>query len=122
MSKKTLVIGASPKEERYSNKATKLLLENGHKVQLFGNRESEIYNNPILNDWEQLDLKELDTVTLYLGAKHQGEFYDKILMAKPKRVVFNPGTENPEFYELLDGNNVAHEEACTLVLLNLDVY
>ena len=60
--KKTLVIGASPKEERYSNKATKLLLEKGHEVQLFGNRVSEIYGQPILKEWEDLDLKELDTV------------------------------------------------------------
>ena len=120
--KKTLVIGASPKEERYSNKATKLLLEKGHEVQLFGNRVSEIYGQPILKEWEDLDLKELDTVTLYVGTKNQPEFYKKIIEARPKRVVFNPGTENQDFYGLLTTVGIEYEEACTLVLLNLGVY
>lgn len=122
MSKKTLVIGASPNVERYANKAVKLLLEKGHEVQLFGNRKAEIYGRPIQNDWEQLELSNLDTITLYLGAKHQTQYFDRIIEAKPQRVVFNPGTENVALYERLEKNKIDYEEACTLVLLNTGVY
>lgn len=120
--KKTLVIGASPKEERYSNKAARLLIEKGHEVQLLGNRVSAIDDYVIHKDWEALDLENLDTVTLYLGVKHQGMFFDKIIELKPKRVIFNPGTENSIFYKILTENNIEYEEACTLVLLNLGAY
>ena len=66
--------------------------------------------------------KDVDTVTLYLNAKRQKEYYNYILSLKPNRVIFNPGTENPEFYQLLKEHNINFEIACTLVLLSTNQY
>ena len=68
------------------------------------------------------DFKDIDTVTLYLNPKRQQEYYDYIISLHPKRVIFNPGTENPEFYELLRNKKIEVEVACTLVLLGTNQY
>ena len=112
--KKTLVIGASPKEDRYSNKAAKLLLQKGHDVELIGNKESLIENQTIHKDWSSLNLTNVNTVTMYVGVRHQEFFFDKIVALNPERVIFNQGTENPIFYQILAEKGIAYEEACTL--------
>jgi len=127
MSKKTLVIGASLKPIRYSNMAINKLVNYKHVVVAIGLRKGNVANTPILtasSDAElfTLDIKGIDTVTLYLNATRQVEFYDFIISLKPKRVIFNPGTENNTFYRLLNDNNIAYEESCTLVLLNTNQY
>ncbi len=66
--------------------------------------------------------KNVDTVTLYLNAKRQEEYYDYIISLKPRRVIFNPGTENFEFEKLLKKNAIYAEIACTLVLLRTCQY
>ena len=71
---------------------------------------------------EKEDFKDIDTVTLYLNPKRQQEYYDYIISLHPKRVIFNPGTENREFYELLRNKNIEVEVACTLVLLGTNQY
>ena len=71
---------------------------------------------------EKLPFHGIDTVSLYLNPKAQKEYYDYIISLKPRRVIFNPGTENEEFYELLKVNNIAFEESCTLVLLATNQY
>ena len=71
---------------------------------------------------KNIPLSNIDTVTLYLNPVRQREYYNYILEAKPKRVVFNPGTENPEFYQLLELNKIKAEVACTLVLLATNQY
>lgn len=120
--KKTLIIGASTKTDRYSYKATKMLKEYDHEVQLLAKREADVLGEKILDDWSRLDLMNLDTVTLYISSKFQAEYYDKILDLNPNRVIFNPGTENPEFYKLLKERGVFYTEACTLVLLRTGQY
>lgn len=120
MNKKTLVIGASLKSERYSNIAITRLVNYGNTVRAFGLRKGEIAGVNI--DTELVDYKNIDTVTLYLNQKRQEPYYYYILNLKPKRVIFNPGTENPEFYKLLDKSNITYEEACTLVLLGTNQY
>ncbi|MDG4714399.1 CoA-binding protein [Winogradskyella marincola] len=120
MSKKTLVLGASLKTDRYSNIAINRLRQNNHEVVAFGLKQGEV--NDVAIDSELLDYKDVDTVTLYLSPKHQEAYYDYILGLKPKRVIFNPGTENPEFYEILKENTIEFEAACTLVLLSIDQY
>ena len=62
--------------------------------------------------------KNIDTVTLYLNPKRQEEYYDYIISLQPRRVIFNPGTENMEFIKLLKNNQIESEIACTLVLLS----
>jgi predicted CoA-binding protein len=120
MKKNTLVIGASLKPERYSNMAINRLRNYSHDVKAFGLREGEV--NDVNIDTELLDYDAIDTVTLYLNPKRQETYYDYIIGLKPKRVIFNPGTENPELYKLLIENNIEFEVACTLVLLATDQY
>jgi predicted CoA-binding protein len=120
MMKKTLVMGASPNPQRYSYLAARMLREYGHPVVLFGKREGEIDGTPIGH--ELYAGKDIDTVTLYLNPSNQEAYKDFILNLKPKRVVFNPGTENDEFQEKLEKNGIEALEACTLVLLRTRQY
>ncbi|MEL4308217.1 CoA-binding protein [Joostella sp. CR20] len=118
--KKTLVMGASLKPNRYSFMAVNRLVTAGHDVVAFGLRSGEIANVKI--DTELLQYNDIDTVTLYLNPKNQEAYYEYIIGLKPKRVIFNPGTENPVFYEMLRENNIQYEVACTLVLLSIGEY
>jgi predicted CoA-binding protein len=120
MKKKTLVIGASLKTNRYSNIAINRLRSYDHPVVAIGLREGEVAGVSI--SVEKEDFKDIDTVTLYLNPSRQEEYYEYIISLNPKRVIFNPGTENPDFYKLLKDNNIASEVACTLVLLGTNQY
>lgn len=117
---KVLVIGASLKEERYSNKAIRMLNQFDHEVMAIGLREGTIDGTNIIKTKE--NFHGIDTVTLYLNAARQEEFYDYIIKLKPRRVIFNPGTENAEFYLLLEKSGIEHEVACTLVLLSTNQF
>ncbi len=120
MNKKTLVLGASLKPNRYSNYAIQRLVANNIEVVAFGLRTGEVSGVKI--DTELLIYKDLDTVTLYLNPKRQEDYYDYIVSLNPERVIFNPGTENPELYQFLRENNIDFEAACTLVLLSTNQY
>ncbi|GAB4376526.1 MAG: CoA-binding protein [Salibacteraceae bacterium] len=120
-SKTVAVIGASPNPGRYSYLAVQLLSEAGHGVYALGRRAGTIGTVPIVTDWpEKID--DLHTVTLYLGAKNQPELYEYILSLKPKRIVFNPGAENPELKQLVRQSGIEVEEACTLVLVKTNQF
>ncbi|OIP84794.1 MAG: CoA-binding protein [Porphyromonadaceae bacterium CG2_30_38_12] len=112
---KTLIIGASNNPERYAYKAAERLLAHGHEIELLGLRAEEIFGKTI--DVKRKQYANLDTVTLYVGPQRQPEYYDYIVGLKPRRVIFNPGTENSEFETLLSEVGIIAEEACTLVLL-----
>lgn len=120
MSQNVLVIGASQKSVRYSNMAVRLLLEYKHNVYARGNKSGFIESVEVLT--QNLDIDNLDTITLYLNPMNQKAFYDYILKLKPKRVIFNPGTENPDLQEILSNNGILFEEACTLVLLRTNQF
>ena len=120
MDKKTLVIGASLKPNRYSNYAIQRLVANNIEVVAFGLRSGTIAGVNV--DTELLLYSAIHTVTLYLNPKRQQEYYNYIVSLKPKRVIFNPGTENPEFYNILKENDIEFEAACTLVLLSTNQY
>ena len=120
MQKKTLVLGASLKEDRYSFKAINKLKENSIPVVALGLRKGEVA--AITIDTEMIPYKNIDTVTLYLNPKRQEEYYNYIISLQPKRVIFNPGTENTDFVKLLQKNNIESEVACTLVLLAINQY
>lgn len=117
---KTLVIGASTNPERYSFRAINSLLNHNHSVVAIGQKIGEVSGVKIQT--KQIPLKNIDTVTLYVNPKNQRDYYNYILQLQPKRVIFNPGTENPEFYQLLKSNNIEVEVACTLVLLATNQY
>jgi predicted CoA-binding protein len=118
--KYTLVLGASEKRERYSNKAIRMLLQNGHPIVAIGNKKGHVETIPI--ETEKIFWDNIDTITLYLGILHQKEYYDYILNLKPKRIIFNPGTENDELQNLAEQNGIECLEACTLVLLSIGNY
>ncbi len=118
--KKTLVIGASENPERYSYKAIKALKANDHEVVAIGLRSGEVAGVPF--DAEKKSFENIDTVTLYVGPKNQPEYYEYILSLQPQRVIFNPGTENPEFIGRLESAGIYPEIACTLVLLATGQY
>ena len=118
--KKTLILGASTKPERYAFKAITSLVAHGHSVIAIGQNQGEVAGISIRT--KNIPIKNIDTVSLYLNPMRQRDYYNYILEAKPKRVLFNPGTENPEFYQLLKSNNIKVEEACTLVLLATNQY
>lgn len=118
--KPTLVIGCSENPERYSFKAVSSLRKHGHFVIGFGLRNGQIGDTPITNQWNAA--WEVDTVTLYLNPSRQKELYNQIIALQPKRVIFNPGTENSEFEMLLESAQIEVEIACTLVLLSVGNY
>ena len=118
--KKTLVIGASTNPTRYSYLAIQSLLKHGNDVVALAKREGKVADISIQTKWP--DREYFHTVTLYIGPQRQYEYYNFLLELKPKRVIFNPGTENNELAEKLENNGVEAIEACTLVLLSTGQY
>ena len=116
----TLVLGASLNPNRYSNIAIKRLIGKGIKVKAVGLREGSVLNVKI--ETVKKMHASIDTVTLYLNPKRQEEYYKYIIDLKPRRVIFNPGTENMELVKLLKDNGIESEIACTLVLLSTNQY
>jgi len=117
---KTLVLGASDNVQRYSNMAVRKLLSYKHEVVAIGAKVTSIEGITVNKD--PLSFEDIHTVTLYLNPKRQEDYYQYVIDLDPQRVIFNPGTENPVFYELLKSNGIFYEEACTLVLLNTNQY
>ncbi len=118
--KKTLVLGASLNPSRYSHLAINRLVRYKQPVVAIGLKKGVVSGVDI--EIEKKHFENIDTVTLYLNAHRQKEYYDYILSLHPKRVIFNPGTENPEFFQLLRENQIEVEVACTLVLLGTNQY
>ena len=116
----TLVLGASTNPNRYSNIAIKRLIDKKLPIAALGLRKGTV--GSVLIEDEKQDYTNIDTVTLYLNPKRQEAYYNYIIGLKPRRVIFNPGTENMEFVKLLNENNIEAEVACTLVLLSTNQY
>lgn len=120
MNKKTVVLGASPNPSRYSFLAVNRLLAHGHEVTAIGKRKGEIGNTEITTG--EPEIENVDTVTLYLNAQNQKQYYNYILSLHPKRIIFNPGAENDELASLAVKNDIRPVEACTLVLLGTNQF
>lgn len=120
MSKKTLVLGATTNPDRTAYTAIHKLVNYGHPVIAVGIKEGEVAGIPIQQG--QPEVEGVNTVTLYVGPKNQPVFYEYILKLKPVRVIFNPGTENPELQAKLTASGIEWVEACTLVMLSLGKY
>lgn len=118
--KRTLIIGASSNPSRYAYLAAGKLLAYGHEIMLVGRKKGVAFGTDIQT--EKLFWEGVDTVTLYINPSHQPDYYDYIISLKPKRVIFNPGTENPEFEDILLNKNIVPVEACTLVMLSIGQY
>jgi uncharacterized protein len=118
--KKTLVMGATTNPERYSYLAVQKLTAHHHPVVAFGIKPGNIGNVSIHT--QQEPFKDIDTVTLYLNPLHQQSYYSYILSLRPKRIIFNPGTENEAFETMAEKQGIQVMEACTLVLLSTGQY
>ncbi|MCC7502911.1 MAG: CoA-binding protein [Flavobacteriales bacterium] len=118
--KTTLVLGASPKPDRYSNIAVRRLLAAGHPVIAVGHRVGTIGDEPIAAD-VPVGLS-IDTVTLYLNAHNQQDWTDRILSLRPKRIIFNPGAENMALADQATARGIEVVEGCTLVMLSAGTY
>ncbi|MEQ8426030.1 MAG: CoA-binding protein [Cyclobacteriaceae bacterium] len=120
--KKTVIVGATTNKSRYAYLAAAMLTENGHTIVPIGIKTGEIFGQPILNIRAKPPISDVDTITLYIGPDHQPEWYDYLLSLKPKRIIFNPGTENITFEKLAEDQGIEATEACTLVLLRTNQY
>lgn len=120
MNNVTLVVGASTNPVRYSNIAIKKLRAKAIPTVALGLKKGKVLD--VVIDDEKLPYTNIDTITLYLNPKRQEEYYNYIISLKPRRVIFNPGTENLAFVKLLQESNIESEIACTLVLLSTNQY
>jgi len=118
--KKTLVLGATPNEARYANLAANRLVRHGHPIVNVGLRTGEVAGVPI--EKPEAIHADIDTITLYVGPQNQPGLYDYIMKTHPKRIIFNPGTENSELRRMADENGIKTDYACTLVLLSIGQY
>ena len=118
--KRTLVLGASDNPARYSNMAIRMLRGHGYEVAAIGAKDTRVEDVEVKK--EKSVQKDIDTVTLYLNPTLQRPYYDYILSLKPRRIIYNPGTENPELQGLADEAGIENMEACTLVMLSTGQY
>jgi predicted CoA-binding protein len=118
--KKTLILGATPDTGRYANLAANRLVGRGHTIVNVGIKTGEVAGVPI--EKPETIHNDIDTVTLYVGPQNQPPLYDYILKTHPKRIIFNPGTENSELRRMANEKGIETEYACTLVLLSIGQY
>jgi predicted CoA-binding protein len=111
------VLGASPKEERYSNKAVKLLLEHGYNVIPVNPAGLEVCGVQSVKSLEEIDV-DVDVLTMYVNSMRSSAIQDEIIALSPGRIIFNPGSENEQLADACRENGIEVEEACTLILLN----
>lgn len=119
-SRTSVVIGASPNPARYAYAATQRLRRAGHQVVAVGLRPGQIGDVAIHTD--RPAVPDVDTVTLYVGPQNQPAWTPYILGLHPRRIIFNPGTENPELERAARAQGIQTEHACTLVMLSTGEY
>lgn len=122
MSKKTVIIGATPNPSRYAYLAAENLNRKGHDFIPVGIKKADVLGKPIRNIFDKPVLNDVDTITLYIGPHRQPEWYQYLLGLNPKRIIFNPGTENPEFEKMAEDKGIEVVEGCTLVMLRTGQY
>ena len=115
-----LVAGASPNPMRYSYMAVQRLQQSSKAVVAWGLREANIGNVSIETTFPER--KDIHTITLYMNPQRQKDWYEAFLKLEPKRIIFNPGTENPELEQLAQSRGIECIEACTLVMLASNTY
>ena len=122
MPKKTVIIGATPNSARYAYTAAHMLTEYRHPIVPVGIKKGTVADQEILDLREKPIISDVDTVTLYIGPRHQPEWYDYLLGLEPRRIIFNPGTENRELFQQATQQGIKAVEACTLVMLRSGTY
>ena len=120
--KKTVIIGATTNPGRYDYLAARMLTNYNHEIVPVGIKEGEVFGKEILDIFEKPPIKDVHTVTMYIGPQRQPEYYQYILSLRPKRIIFNPGTENHEFEKMAEKQGVEALHGCTLVMLRSNQY
>lgn len=118
--KKTLILGATPDASRYAYLAANRLVSHGHSIVNVGIKTGEVAGVPI--EKAEIVHDDIDTITLYVGPQNQPPLYDYILATNPRRIIFNPGTENTELRRMANERGITTDYACTLVMLSIGVY
>lgn len=121
MEKTTLVLGASPKKDRFSYEAVRTLQSNNIPVIAVGRREADL-GDIMIREGQPGDLGKVHTIALYLSAKNQKEYYSYILSLKPERIIFNPGTTNPDLAEMAIKKGISVINDCMLVMLKKGIF
>lgn len=116
--KKTVILGASPNPSRYAYTAAGMFHERNMPFVPVGIKKGNVFGHEILDLRSEPAIEDVHTVTLYIGPHNQKEWYNYILSLKPKRIIFNPGTANPELYTMAAENNIEVVPACNLVMLS----
>jgi predicted CoA-binding protein len=116
-SKPTLVVGATDNPERYAYRAAELLQAKGIPIVPIGIKKGVVFGEDILDLRQKPALLDIHTITLYLGPQNQSEWIDYLIGLQPRRIIFNPGTENPLFFQKAEAAGIEALEACTLVML-----
>lgn len=120
--KRTVIVGATPNEERYAYLAAEMLQEAGHPFVPVGIKKGRVLGEEILDIQDSPQVGAVDTLTLYVGATNLIPFHEYLLSLRPKRIIFNPGAENPLFYEAAQAAGIEVVEACTLVMIRSKQY
>jgi uncharacterized protein len=120
--KKTMIVGATTNKGRYAYLAAEMLKDYDHEIVPVGIKKGEVLGHEIVDIKQRPDIKGIDTITLYIGPDHQPEWYDYLIGLKPKRIIFNPGTENREFELKAKEEGIETLQACTLVMLRSNQY
>jgi hypothetical protein len=120
--KRTVIVGASTNPGRYAYMAAESLTNYNHEIIPIGIKKGSVFGKQILDIREKPVIPDVDAITLYIGPRHQAEWYDYLIGLKPKRIIFNPGTENPEFEKKAEEAGILIQEACTLVMLRTGQY
>jgi uncharacterized protein len=119
--KRTVIVGATPNPSRVAFLAADMLAEQ-HEIIPLGIKKGSVQGVEILDIRKKPDIPDVDTITLYIGARHQPELYTYLIGLRPKRIIFNPGTENAEFEKLAEAHGIEAVEACTMVMLRTYQY
>lgn len=120
--RKTVIVGATPNTTRYAYLAAERLTAHNHEIVPVGIKKGEVFGKQILPIKDKPSVANVDTITMYIGPRHQADYYDYLLSLQPKRIIFNPGTENEEFMQMARGRGIEVIAACTLVLLSIGSY
>jgi uncharacterized protein len=120
--KKTVIIGATTDRSRYAYLAAQMLSQYRHEIVPIGIKKGEVFGTEILNIFDRPVIPNVDTITMYIGPQRQPEWYEYLIGLKPKRMIFNPGTENDVLEKMAEENGIEVVEGCTLVMLRTNQY
>lgn len=121
-SKKTVVVGATPNPSRYAYQAAHMLSRYGHAFVPLSIKQGSVAGEEIIDLRQKPPIPEVDTLTLYIGPRHHAEWMDYLLSLSPKRIIFNPGTENTAFMQKAEEQGIEVVAGCTLVMLRTGIY